>query len=349
MYDDLDIERPDHLLAYLRAGGWIAPDETPRLHTLGGGVSNRAVLVERREPHPEDARQGEAWVVKQALAKLRVAVDWFSSPTRIAREADGLRWLERLAPPGTTTPLVFEDTANYILAMRAVPPPHDNWKTLLLAGQLDPDHVAQFGRLLGAIHRNASGDPAVAAAFADRSFYDSLRLEPYYRYTATQVPESAAFYDALLAETWATRLTLVHGDYSPKNVLVHQGRLILLDHEVIHYGDPAFDLGFGFTHLLSKAHHLPHLRREFAAATLACWHAYGEIAQTAPWFAALETRAVRHTLGCLLARVAGRSPLEYLASSERARQRAAVVALLHTPPPTMAKLVARFVAGLDEE
>lgn len=339
--ENLDIEQPAHLLAYLRASGRIAPDETPAMQTLGGGVSNRAVLVQRAN--------GDGWVVKQALAKLRVAVNWFSSPERIAREAAGLRWLEQIAPPNTTTPLIFEDTENYILAMEAVPQPHDNWKTLLLAGHLDLDHVAQFGRLLGTIHRNASGDPQLAAIFDDRSFYDSLRLEPYYRYTATQVPESAAFYDALLADTWTTRLTLVHGDYSPKNVLVHHGRLILLDHEVIHFGDPAFDLGFGFTHLLSKAHHLPHLRQEFAAATVACWQSYSSVAHTTPWFPALEPRAVRHTLACLLARVAGRSPLEYLDAAERASQRAAVIRLMHAPPATIAALATQFTTTLAQE
>jgi tRNA A-37 threonylcarbamoyl transferase component Bud32 len=301
--------------------------------------------VERGAP----SGSGEGWVVKQALAKLRVAVDWFSSPERIAREAAGLRWLEQLAPPGTTTLLIFEDTDNFILAMEAVPQPHDNWKSLLLAGQLDLDHVAQFGRLLGTIHRNASGDSTIAAAFEDRSFYDSLRLEPYYRYTATQVPESVAFYDTLLADTWSTRLTLVHGDYSPKNVLVYHGRLVLLDHEVIHYGDPAFDLGFGLTHLLSKAHHLPHLRREFAAAAVECWQAYCTVASDVPWFATLEPRAVRHTLGCLLARVAGRSPLEYLDAKERLRQRAAVTGLMQAPPATISDLSAQFIAALTQE
>ncbi len=341
MNPDLDIERPGDLLAYLRAEGRIAPDETPRFQTLGGGVSNRAVLVERPS--------GEGWVVKQALAKLRVPTDWFSSPARIAREAQGLRSLARLAPPGTTVPLIFEDAARYILAMAAVPQPHENWKSLLLAGQVEPDHVAQFGALLGTIHRNAAGDPALAAEFADRSFFDSLRLDPYYRYTATQVPAAAPFIDALLTETWATRLTVVHGDYSPKNVLVHGGRLILLDHEVIHYGDPAFDLGFGLTHLLSKAHHLLARRATFAAAAVAFWHAYLAALGEIPWLAGLEDRVVRHTLACLLARVAGRSPLEYLDDAERARQREIVVALLHEPPERLdgaGGLMERFVGGL---
>src|SRR5689334_7158814 len=114
----LDIEQPGQLLAYLRATNRIARDETPQMKTLAGGVSNRTVLVKRAS--------GEAWVLKQALAKLRVRVDWFSDPARIHREALGLRWLEKLAPPGTITPLVFEDEQHHLLAMEAVPEPHEN-------------------------------------------------------------------------------------------------------------------------------------------------------------------------------------------------------------------------------
>ena len=101
-------------------------------------------------------------MLKQALAKLRVAVDWFSSPARIVREALGLRWLARLAPPGTTTPLVFEDRERYILAMEAVPQPHDNWKALLLAGRLEPDHVR-------AVRAAARGRPAPRGRATRRS------------------------------------------------------------------------------------------------------------------------------------------------------------------------------------
>jgi aminoglycoside phosphotransferase (APT) family kinase protein len=340
MMAGLDIEIPGELRRYLCETGRIDADERPAISVLAGGVSNRTVLVERAG--------GEAWVVKQALGKLRVAVDWFSPPERIHREALGLRWLARLAPPGTTTPLVFEDHEHHLLAMAAVPLPHENWKMLLLAGRLDPDHVAQFARLLGTIHRAGHERRAeVAPVFADRGYFESLRLEPYYGYAAEQVPEAAPFLHGLIEETLARRDTLVHGDYSPKNVLVHGGRLVLLDHEVIHFGDPGFDLGFGLTHLLSKAHHLPAHRAAFAAAANAHWRRYRETIGEVPWAADLEPRAARHTLGCLLARVAGRSPLEYLDAEERARQRAAVLRLMAVPPPAIDELVERFVAGLD--
>lgn len=340
MTSELDIERPGALIAYLRATGRIGEDEKPLVRVLSGGVSNRAMLVVRSS--------GEAWVVKQALDKLRVAVDWFSSPERIHREALGLRWLQVIAPPGATTPLVFEDRVEHILAMEAVPEPHENWKTLLLAGRLEFDHVEQFARLLGTVHQ-VSGErrAELIAPFGDRGFFESLRVEPYYLYTGAVVPESVAFIEHLVGETRSRQDTIVHGDYSPKNVLVHAGRLVLLDHEVIHLGDPGFDLGFSMTHFLSKAHHLVNLRTQFAQAALLHWATYRETIGEPRWATDLEARAVRHTLGCLLSRVRGRSPLEYLDESERGTQAAAVLALMAAPPHTVAELVHRFVTRIE--
>lgn len=328
----MDIERHEDLVLYLRATGRIRPDERPGLRTLTGGVSNRTVLLERPG--------GEAWVLKQALAKLRVPVDWFSSPERIRCEALGLRWLARLAPEGAITPLVFEDPEEYLLAMAAVPEPHENWKTMLLGGRLDPAHVEQFGQLLATIHRNALAHrDELARAFGDRTFFETLRLEPYYEYAATQVPAAASFLSDLVGETRTRRITLVHGDYSPKNVLVHAGRLVLLDHEVIHFGDPAFDLGFSLAHLLSKAHHAAGRRADFAEAALLYWRVYDGNRE-------LGRRATRHALGCLLGRVAGRSQLEYLDEGEKARQREVVLGLLQRPPRDVPELVDRFVEAL---
>jgi 5-methylthioribose kinase len=340
---ELDIEQPGVLRDWLRAHALIGPNDDPVCTVLGGGVSNRTVLVDRS---PETS-----WVVKQALEKLRVKVDWFSSPERIHREADGLRWMVELAPAGTITPLTFEDLDDHIVGMEAVPQPHTNWKTMLLRGEVQTDHIHQFARIGATIHaRSASKIDTLTAVFGDRGFFQTLRVEPYYGYTASQVPEAATFYDALIADMAARQETLVHGDYSPKNVLVYDNRLILLDHEVCHLGDPGFDLGFGMTHLLSKAHHLPAQRTQFLNAAVQFWTDYRDTVQTegaGPWFDDLEVRAVRHTLGCLLARVRGRSPLEYLSTSERDRQAAAVTVLMASPPDTVMDLADRFSAALE--
>jgi 5-methylthioribose kinase len=339
MTEPLDIEQPEALLAYLRAAGHIANDELPILQTLSGGVSSRTVLVERPA--------GAAWVLKQSLPKLRVAVDWYCDPARIHREALGIRWLTQLAPPSTVPALVFEDHEQQLLAMAAVPQPHRNWKTALLEGGLEAGHVRQFGQLLGTIHRRAvERRTEIAEVFDDRSFFESLRIEPYYGYTASQVPESTRFLTQLIASVRARRLTLVHGDYSPKNVLVHEDRLVLLDHEVVHFGDPAFDLGFSLAHFLSKAHHVEAQREEFTAAAETYWRAYRESLGDPEWARDLEEHAVRNVLGCLLARVAGRSPLEYLSREQRKHQKEIVLGLMREAPLSIAGLARNFRARL---
>lgn len=337
--ESLDIEQHPALLAYLRHAGHIATDESPRFSNLPGGVSSRAILVERAS--------GEGWVLKQSLVKLRVATDWFSDPQRIHCEATALRWLAQLTPAGSVPAFIFEDHAHHVLAMGAVPQPHSNWKRLMLDGGVKLDHAIAFGLLLGIIHRNAYLRLAeVAPDFAACTFFESLRIEPYYRYTATQVPEAASFIHALIEDTLPLRLTFVHGDYSPKNVLIYQDRLVLLDYEVAHIGDAAFDVGFSTTHLLSKAHHLPQQRTDFAQAAQAYWDTYWQTLGDVAWRAGLEARAVRHTLGCLLARVAGRSPLEYMNAEERARQREVVVSIMTQPPPTFTELIHSFTSRL---
>ena len=337
----LNIEEPLALLSYLRSTGRLSADETPSIRRLSGGVSNRTMLVEREK--------GEAWVIKQALTKLRVAVDWFSSPQRIEREAEGLRWLARIAPPGSITPLVFADPSNHLFAMQAVAHPHANWKVLLMSGQISSRYVEQFGRLLGTIHASGFRERGILAqVFGDRSFFESLRIEPYYLYAGSQVPQVSTFLQALVDEIDRNAVTVVHGDYSPKNVLIYRDNLVLLDHEVIHFGDPAFDIGFSLTHLLSKAHHFPDLRADFATAAKLFWRTYEHSVRGLDIKEGLEERAVRHTLACLLARVAGRSPLEYLCREECERQRDIVIALMDEPPSTVVNLIGLFTEMLGD-
>lgn len=340
MSSGLDIEDPIELLHYLRQEQRIGLQESPQVRVLGGGVSNRAVWVTRS---PQ-----QSWVLKQALAKLRTRADWFSPVERIHREAAGMRWLAEIAPPGSITPLIFEDHTHHILAMEAVPEPHHNWKTLLLAGALEADHIQQFARLLGQIHQASFlRSEQAQAEFADRSFFESLRLEPYYLYAASQQPGAAGFLEQLVSDNRQNLLCIVHGDYSPKNILVYQNRLVLLDHEVIHFGDPTFDLGFAQTHLLAKALHLPPKRSQFLKAVQLFWETY---AQTAPLLTHqpdYQARAVRQTLGCLLARVDGRSPLEYLDETERQLQRTLVLEMIQQPPTTVAQLVKQWGQGIQ--
>jgi 5-methylthioribose kinase len=336
----VDIEDTDQLLTYLRANQRIGPQEKPIVRQLKGGVSNKTVSLLRPE--------GSAWVLKQALAKLRVKSDWFSDPKRIRIEADALRFLPSIAPPGTITPLVFEDAEQNILAMEAVPEPHENWKERLLSGKIELPLIREFGRMLGLIHqRSYSKCSELRAKFWDRTFFRTLRLEPYYQYSATVIPAAKPFLTPLVADTLSRQETFVHGDFSPKNILIYQHRLVLLDHEVAHFGDPAFDIGFSLTHLLSKAHHLPKSRFVLIDAALHYWETYFELVRELPWSTGLEHRATRHTIACLLARAVGRSPLEYLNESERDRQTRAALNLIEACPASLSQLVELFIRGIE--
>ncbi len=335
----LDIEDRTACERYLIAAGHAQVGDVVEHKVLAGGVSGRTVLVAFAD--------GRRWVLKQALAKLRVQADWFSDPNRIHREALGMRVLGELAPPGSIPKLIFDDETHHVIGMEAVPEPHENWKTMLLAEKVQPFHAIDFGRLLAAIHlhsRNRGRE--LRRLFDDTSYFEALRLEPYYEYVAANVPESSTFLNTLVADTRKNRESLVHGDYSPKNILIHKNRLILLDHEVIHWGDPAFDIGFGLTHLLSKTHHLHSGLLQNSA--IAFWGSYLTTV-VRDWlpnpefdFAGFNLRAVRQTLGCLLARVAGRSPLEYLTPQQRERQRSVVLDLMRAPPAEPKELIERF-------
>ena len=339
---DFDIENFDALEEYLRERHYVGRREPIRCEKLAGGVSNKTVRV---------VLPGEtAWVLKQALPKLRVNSDWFSDPQRIHVEANGLRWLNRLAPCGSTPEFLWEDHENHVLAMECVPPGHENWKSALLAHKISPEHFEQFGAILGTIHRRSSeAEAEVRPVFGATVHFETLRLRPYYVSTAERILESAQFFSQLIDETQAHRIALVHGDFSPKNTLIYRGKMIILDYEVIHFGDPAFDVGFAVTHFLSKAHHLPNFRGELAHGAKIFWRSYSGEISPMRWANAVEARAVKNALGCLLARVAGKSPLEYLSQEETSRQAQVVLSMLSAPPQIMPNLIDEFTEKISHQ
>ena len=331
------LSEPNAVRDYLLHAGIAGPDEVVDVEALSGGVSSDIFLV--RRPAPPD------WVVKQALPNLRVDVDWPSHPRRIYTEAAAMRWLATVLDAGAVPAAVHEDRRHHVLAMEAVPEPHTNWKSMLLEGDVRAEQVAEFTGILARIHLAGSREiDELAPDFGDRSFFESLRLEPYYEYTATKVPVAADFLRSLCARTRAVRLTMTHGDFSPKNVLVRDGRLVLLDHEVAHIGDPAFDIGFSMAHLLAKSHHVRDRREHFRTAAHDHWRRYLEEVGNDRWDDGFGSRAAAHVVGCTLARACGRSPLEYLAAEARDRQRRAAESVIAADPADVHDVIDAFVA-----
>jgi 5-methylthioribose kinase len=343
--------------AWLARQGLAGEPAAVRARELPLGVSNRTFWVERPEG---------PLVVKQARARLAVPMEWLADVGRIVREAEAMDWLHaRLGPPEIPRLLALDRT-DMALAMEAIEPPAENYKTLLLAGQVDPELAGQWGGLLARLH-TVTQDAATRERFGDATFFEQLRMSPYYDTVAERHPPLAARLSELRAECMRRTWCLVHGDYSAKNMLVRtvvqqggapRGRpqrggprpmrpgagrvLILLDYEVAHFGNPSFDLAFALTDYLMKALHLPRHAADLLHAARVFWATY-EARAGLP--AASRAQAGSHLAAVMLARVDGKSPFEYFTDERRQAQvRELTGALLLGPVPTVPEVIAAVAA-----
>ena len=321
-----DLAPPPEILAALRRMGLMAADFVAHGERLVGGVSSDIWRIDL---------PGGSICVKRALAKLRVAADWQAPVERNRYEA---RWMQRAnaGALGSAPRLLGSDEAGGALAMQFLPPDrYALWKTQLRDGTADPRFAAQVAERLVAIHAATASDPSVAADFpTDRIFFD-IRLEPYLIATARAHPDLAQPLHNLVAVTQANKHALVHGDVSPKNILRGPDGPVFLDAECAWWGDPAFDLAFCLNHLLLKCLWTPSASAGFLACfdALAAAHLRG-IAWEPP--AALEARAAHLLPGLFLARVDGKSPVEYITrEQDKDRVRRVARALLAEPVETL--------------
>ena len=303
--------------------GLGAPGEAVDATPLLGGVSSDIVLV--------TTGSGRRFCVKRALARLKVAALWEAPVGRNAAEAKWIRTVAHWLPDAVPT-LIADDPQHGLFVMDYLPADtHPVWKTELMAGHADAGFAGAVGAALVAIHRRSTIQPGLAADFANETTFEPIRIEPYLRATARAHPDLAARLETLAELTLATRLALIHGDISPKNILHGPQGPVFLDAECACWGDPAFDLAFCLTHLLLKAV----LREDRREACLACFAALAEAyLDGVTWEAgeAIERRAADLVQAFLLARVDGRSPVEYLdePQRDRVRQRARAMLLART-------------------
>ena len=297
---------------YLRERGLLDADEsgdTVSASSLGGGVSNRVVGVDA---------PGRSFVLKQPLPNLAVAEDWPADVSRVHNEAAATRAyaavIEAAGLDDVRVPeILAEDEDAHVVVFSHAPDGAVMWKRELLDGRVDPGVARSLGRLLGTVHARASEDDELRERFADPTPFDQLRVDPYHRTTAERHPGVAEEIRAEAERVLAADRTLVHGDYSPKNVLVDREseRRWLLDFEVAHWGDPAFDTAFMLNHLFIKAVHVEGRFEACVDAARAFWERYRE---AAGWDVERET--VRELAVLMLARVDGKSPVEYLGAGE---------------------------------
>jgi len=332
-YDTPGETMDETLIAALQRLDLLDRDPAPRFTRLTGGVSSDIWRVDSA---------GRTFCVKRALAKLRVAQDWYAP---VARNSMEVAWIETAGRvvPDAVPPLLAHDPEQGLFAMAYLEPAcYPLWKQRLRDGAAYPREATAVAERLVAIHRASVDDPALARRFASDHIFRSIRLEPYLAASARAHPELAEPLQGILETTAATRRCLVHGDVSPKNILIGPAGPVFLDAECAWYGDPAFDLAFCLNHLLLKCLWRPTYRDAYLACFRALTDTYlAGVDWEAP--AALEARTATLLPGLLLARVDGKSPVEYL-TEESAKNRVRRVAgtLLRHPVPRLAAVAATW-------
>jgi aminoglycoside phosphotransferase (APT) family kinase protein len=340
--DSIDPSEAEARAALVRHG-LIPAGAQPRFERLTGGVASDIWKV--------DLPRGPV-CVKRALAKLRVQQDW-RAPT--ARNANEVAWMQAAARVvSDAVPEIFlSDSENNLFVMAYLDPTaHHLWKQQLRDGIAETSTAVAVADRLVRIHGATAGDAAVAKRFATDEIFYAIRLEPYLVATARhyeglgQQDVAKALHDRV-AVTASSKRCLVHGDVSPKNILIGPRGPVFLDAECAWYGDPAFDVAFCLNHLLLKCLWRP----QSAAAFLACFDAmvttYLKGVRWEP-AAELERRTARLLPGLFLARVDGKSPVEYLTEEkDKNRVRRVAAALLRQPVARLDDVLTAWEKELD--
>jgi fructosamine-3-kinase len=299
---------PDELLAALGIEKHSIRDS----HSLAGGVSAETWCIKT------DSR---ILVVKRALEQLKVAADWHADPARINSEVAWLRFVDSFMP-GAVPKILAHAPQLYCFSMGYLDYPL--WKTELLEGTVDLAFTATVARQLATIHGTSTQQPKVAEQFHNDASFMDLRVEPYFLTTARKNPEIAKIITTLGHSLLENKTALMQGDISPKNILKGPNGAVFLDAETACFGDPAFDMAFCLTHLMLKA--LLHAESNAGDAdrfTAAARLMLDEYLSGVDWEppANITPRISKLLLVIMLARVDGKSPVNYLDNHQQLQVR----------------------------
>jgi len=293
----------ESVIPYLIEKKIISATENAEVEVLTGGVSNVVLAINTAD---------KKFVLKQALAELKVAEKWEADQRRAIVEANAIALFHRLSPDQVPD-LIFLDSQRFILILDRVPVGSTVWKSDLLAGVINPDVAVVLGKTLAKWHNFGESDKEARLQFMEDSLFEQLRIDPFYRFVAAKNDQHKPIINKLIAELEGDKTTIVHGDFSPKNIMVGMDeKVYILDFEVTHVGNPVFDLAFLLAHLLCK------LRRTEkpleGKLLIKCAEGFVTAYQQ---IRAIPKSLSLHTALIALARIEGKSPVNYLNSEQQ--------------------------------
>jgi hypothetical protein len=335
----IDISNKEILVQYLFDKGIIKKGKDYAIHYCTGGVSGTVAFV---------TVESNEMIVKQALSKLKVKEDWLCNPSRMYGEQLSNKIYHKIVPESVPA-VLFYDQDNYIYGRVAAPAHCDMWKSDLMQGTLDFIVAKKAIEALVDVQNVCCTDVEVAQELCDKKVFYDLRISPYIEFTVQKHPELKEIGDYLIHELMEKSITLVHGDYSPKNIMLDKQKIFILDFEVAHYGNPVFDLAFFANHFVLKSLKFPKRRKAYLSLLSYMLDIYYSRMNFG------DNRLITDTfvplLGMLmLARVDGKSPVEYLVNEEEKKQQVRTIAsvLMHSGIKNYTEAI-DLIAYLEDE
>jgi 5-methylthioribose kinase len=310
----IELLNKDTVVDYLISKDVIAQPEPVEVEILTGGVSNVVLAI---------TAGTQKLVLKQALAELAVSEKWLADQRRAIVEAVAIKLFNQLSP-NQVPKLIFLDPERFILVLERVSLGSTVWKSDLLAGVIEPDIGSKLGKTLASWHNYGEQNPEAKNNFQEDSLFEQLRIDPFYRFVASKNPLLEVSIRKLINELEGDKTTIVHGDFSPKNIMVStQDEIYILDFEVTHVGNPVFDIAFLIAHLLCKFFHAPDvLQAKLLANTASAFH------KEYLKYRSISDSLGRHVALIALARVEGKSPVNYLNQAQQLKLQSHTKALL---------------------
>jgi len=310
------------VVAYAQSRGLFSGSSEVTVEVLTGGVSNVVLAL---------SGEGKDLVLKQALPELDVPTLWIADQRRATVEAQALMIYQSITPLSVPH-LVDSDPEHFTLVLERAPREVTNWKEDLLAGNIYPSVAGEVGSILGRWHRGTYSHSEILNKFHEDVLFEQLRITPFYRAIAKEHPTIARRIHDLIAELEADKTCLVHGDYSPKNILVTNNAIpIILDFEVAHAGNPVFDLAFLLAHLLAKFEFLQSSALQAKITRSASFF----LSEYQKAFQAPSSTLSWHVAAIALARVDGVSRVSYLPEEARVSLRNTCLGILESNNPPL--------------